>query len=59
MTKEYMKRQQLSDQDIRFVFEKGDPVLLKAKVPAKSKCRAVGPYVFIEYIPPTGVVAKI
>lgn len=34
-------------------------MLLKSKVPSKQKCRAVGPYIFIEYIPPSGVVAKI
>jgi hypothetical protein len=59
MVREYLRRRELADNDIRFIFTKGDPVLLKAKVPSQQKCRAVGPYVFIEYLPPSGVVARI
>ena len=59
MVDAYKRRRDLADNDIRFVFESGDLTLLRSKEPGKAKCRAVGPYHFVEYIPPRGVVAKI
>jgi hypothetical protein len=49
----------LAEADVRFVFDPGDPVLLRAKDPGKLKCRAVGPYIFIKYLPPSGLVAEV
>lgn len=59
MVEEYKRRRGLAKYDVRFVFDKGDPVLLRAKEPGKMKCRAVGPYIFVEYVAPMGVVARI
>lgn len=59
MVQQYHKRRDLASADVRFVFDPGDPVLLRAKEPGKLKCRAVGPYIFTKYIPPGGLVAEI
>ena len=57
MVEAYKRRRDLADNDIRFVFEPGDLTLLRAKEPGKAKCRAIGPYHFVQYLPPRGVVA--
>lgn len=59
MVREYKKRKTLADHDIRFLFEPGDPCLLKSKEPGKLKCRAVGPYTFVAYNYPDGLTAKV
>ncbi len=59
MIEKYKRRRDLNDVDIRYIFESGDPVLLRNKEPGKLKCRAVGPYIFINYLPPSGMVAQI
>ena len=59
MVKEYLKRRNIANHDVRYVFTPGSLVLLKAKQPGKRKVTAVGPYAFIKYMGPQGVVAKI
>ena len=59
MIREYLKRRNISQHDVRFVFTPGSMVLLKAKEPGRRKVAAVGPYAFIKYVGPMGVVAKI
>lgn len=59
MVSDYHKRRNTSDVDIRYIFEPGDPVLLRNKEPGKLKCKAIGPYIFIKYKPPDGMVAEV
>ena len=59
MVKQYLRQRQLAEQDVRFIFAPGDPVLLRAKEPGKLKCRAVGPYVFQKYTGSMGVTSVI
>ena len=59
MVDAYLKRRELASHDVRFIFSEGDFVLLRQKRPGKMKCRAVGPYVFREYLGRLGVTARI
>jgi hypothetical protein len=59
MVKEYLKRRNIAEHDVRFVFNPGSLVLLKSKEPGRRKVTAVGPYTFIKYLGPLGVVAKV
>ena len=49
MVHSYMHRQGLASEDLRFIFEVGDLVLMRQKRPGKMKVRAVGPYRFAQY----------
>ena len=59
MVQEYLRRHNLARYDVRYVFEAGDAVLLKQRVPGKMKCRALGPYTFIRYTGRLAVTAEI
>ena len=59
MVKEYTNRRNLAEHDVRYIFEAGDPVLLRSKEPGKLKCRAVGPYTFIRYHYPDCLTATV
>ena len=59
MVKKYLARRNLDSVDVRFIFSAGEPVLLKQKEPGKMKCRALGPYTFLEYTGTLGVTASI
>ena len=50
MIRDYLKREGLARIDVRHVFSPGDLVLQKQKQPNKQKCKATGPYVFVEYV---------
>ena len=50
MVREYAKRADLADQDLRFCFEPGDKVLVRQRVPGKLQTKAMGPYLFLRYI---------
>ena len=52
MVREYLSRQDLARQDLRFALEPGDLVLVKQRIPGKLRAKAEGPYEFKEY---TGV----
>lgn len=59
MIRDYLDRRGLAKMDVRYVFEPGALVLLKGKVPGRRKTRAIGPYFFLKYVGPLGVVAQI
>lgn len=59
MAEAYMRQRTLAEHDVRYIFNPGDKVLLKQTQPAKHKCRAVGPYIFVRYTGELGVNAYI
>lgn len=49
MVREYLRRKDLSKEDLRFSMEPGDRVMVKQRRPGKLLARAEGPYTFLRY----------
>ena len=45
-----MGRPDLAAADLRHVFEPGDAVILKQRLPNKNKVKAEGPFTFLRYV---------
>ena len=59
MVRDYLRRQSLAEQDVRFLFSAGDKVLLRARIPGKLTTKVLGPFIFTKYTGPLQVTAQI
>jgi hypothetical protein len=50
MVREYLRRGDLSREDLRYHLEPGDVVWVRQRVPGKLQARAEGPYTFLRYV---------
>jgi hypothetical protein len=50
MIAEYLRRSDLSKDDLRYHLEPGDAVLVKQRIPGKLQAKAEGPYTFLRYL---------
>ena len=59
MVCDYLRRQNLADHDVHFIFTVGDKVLLCHRVPGKLNLKVQGPYIFVKYTGRLQVTAVI
>lgn len=59
MVRQYLKRKDLANLDVRFAFTPGQRVLIRSKRANKLAPRAQGPYVFVRYLGQGGLAAEI
>jgi hypothetical protein len=59
MVAEYLRRTDLSQQDLRFHLEAGDAVLVKQRIPGKLQAKAEGPYTFLKYLGQNNLGAEV
>ena len=59
MVRNYLRKENLALHDVRFLFEAGDRVLLRSRVPGKLATKVLGPFIFISYTGTLQVTATI
>ena len=59
MIETYLKRPDLGQVDVRYVFSAGDLVLMRQRQPHKTVAKSMGPYKFVEYRGANRLVATI
>jgi hypothetical protein len=59
MVAEYLRRSDLSQEDLRYHLEPGDAVLVKQRIPGKLQARAEGPYTFLRYLGQNNLGAEV
>jgi hypothetical protein len=59
MVAEYLRRSDLSQDDLRYHLEPGDPVLVKQRIPGKLQAKAEGPYSFLKYLGQNNLGAEV
>ena len=50
MAQSHVRRADLAKQNVCYIFQAGDTVLLRSREVGKLKCRATGPYLFRKYV---------
>lgn len=50
MVQEYLRRNDLSKEDLRYSLEPGDAIWVKQRIPGKLQAKAEGPYTFLKYV---------
>ena len=59
MVRNYLRKENLALHDVRFLFEAGDRVLLRSRVPGKLATKVLGPFIFVSYTGALQVTATI
>lgn len=59
MREAYLKRADLAEHDVRFIFSPGDRVLLRQREKGKMKVRSTGPHIFLRYVGELGTTALL
>ena len=59
MVRNYLRKENLALHDVCFLFEAGDHVLLRSRVPGKLAIKALGPFIFVNFTGALQVTATI
>ena len=59
MVHNYLRKENLALHNVRFLFEAGDRVLLRSRVPGKLATKVLGPFIFVNYTGALQVTATI
>ena len=59
MVRNYLRKENLALHDVCFLFEAGDCVLLRSRVPGKLATKVLGPFIFVNYTGALQVTATI
>ena len=59
MVQEYLRRKDLSREDLCYKLEPGDNIWVRQRIPGKLQAKAEGPYIFLRYVGDNNLGAEI